>query len=451
MKEVQLKLTKNLCHISIEDMRIKLGFKNILTILLMGFLFVSLPVYLSAGKTVSKGDVENPQNGPSAYTLDRLIALAKQKNLSVKISELDRKIAVESYRDSRALDNPEGEYSQGNATAPEVTGNTKIWGWGVKWALPNPLHRYYYLKSLRADITEAGIQAEINNREVIKTLKFHYYKLLLFSKLKTSSEERLRILTEVASITKAKVDIGESKEIDYLRSTVEMQKINTELFRIEKNLAYERNQINELLDFVLPLDFKIEDELNNTADFVPMGELKTGIETMAGNSPIVRLESNRVEKGRSQLRAARFSIIESVELFGERAKEIDGKTWRLGLGISIPLFNQKTAAVRLANFEKQKAQLEYDQARKHVTGEIRQMIDEIRVLEKEIETLKNAIVKESKENMDITEKLYKEGEIALMVFLDSQKNFFEMQDRFYEAITEWNILNAELETLLGGN
>ena len=37
-----------------------------------------------------------------------------------------------------------------------------------------------------------------------------------------------------------------------------------------------------------------------------------------------------------------------------------------------------------------------------------------------------------------------------MVFLDSRNSYFEVQQRYYEAITEWNILKAELEALLGG-
>jgi hypothetical protein len=38
-----------------------------------------------------------------------------------------------------------------------------------------------------------------------------------------------------------------------------------------------------------------------------------------------------------------------------------------------------------------------------------------------------------------------------VVFLDSQNSFFEVQERYYEAISEWNILKAGLEALLGGD
>ena len=74
---------------------------------------------------------------------------------------------------------------------------------------------------------------------------------------------------------------------------------------------------------------------------------------------------------------------------------------------------------------------------------------EIRILEKEIDTYQGAILKEGRENMQLSEKLFRSGEIPLVVFFDSQNSFFELQERYYKSITEWKILTAELEELLG--
>jgi outer membrane protein TolC len=121
----------------------------------------------------------------------------------------------------------------------------------------------------------------------------------------------------------------------------------------------------------------------------------------------------------------------------------------VGIGVSIPIFNRQSATIRKAKLQKEKAQTEFDHAQKHFFADIQRMISEIRILEKEIETFKGAILKEGKENMVLSETLYKAGEVPLVVFLDSQNSYFEIQQRYYEAITEWNLLKAELEELLG--
>jgi outer membrane protein TolC len=382
---------------------------------------------------------------PTVYTLDQLVQLARQNNLLLKITELDKDIAAAEYRDNRALPNPEFEYARGKFELPGEPEKPSIWAMGLKWSMPNPLYRYFLLKSMKTHIKEAEIQAEMNKRNIIKGLKAHYYRLQFYKKIKTFWQEKLQRLEEVNKITKAKVSIGESKEIDYLRSSVEIQKNKTNLFRIEKIIGYEKTKVNEFLNYILPEDFTTAEDFG----FQPLPEIERLIDQLIETSPLIRLKFNQVKQESARHKAAGFSIIEEIELFGEQEQEFEGKKWKVGIGISIPIFNWKSAHIKKAKLQKQKARIEYEHERKHFYADIQRMIGEIRVLEKEIETFKGAILKEGRENMDLSETLYKEGEVPLVVFLDSQNSFFEIQERFYEAITQWNILKAELEELVG--
>lgn len=419
-------------------------FYLIICIVINIFLLDPVPVLPAAEQT-------GPPASNTLYTLEDLILLTQQNNLPVKIAELDRRIAVEEYRNTRALPNPEFEYSRGQGNVPGEPGKPKIWDASLKWSLPNPIHRFFFLEAARTHTTEAEIQAEINRREIVKDLATHFYKLRLDNQLKTFLEEKRRILEQASNITKAKADIGEVKEIDYLRASVAVQTNNTDLFRVEKDIAYERSRLREFVNFSIPRDFNIAGDF----DFTPLSpamnldgqNLTPSLET----SPIIRLETNRLQGENAGLKATRFSIIESIDLFGEKGKEIDGNIWRVGFGVSIPLFNQNSALLRQAKLQKEKAETELQYTKHRLSADIQQIYAQIRVLEKEIETFTNAVLKEGRENMELSEKLYQEGEVSLLVFLDSQDSFFEMQARYYEAITEWNILKAELNALLGDN
>ena len=381
------------------------------------------------------------------YSLNELIRLMKSNNLLLKISHMDKNIAREEYRIERALPNPEFEYSKGRG---EIEGETlkpsnNLWAMGLKLSIPNPLHRYYFLASIRKNITAAEIEAQMREKEIIKGLKSHYFRLQLYKKINTFQEEKLRILTEVNKITKVKVRIGETKEIDYLRSSVEIQKIKTDLFRIDKTIAYERTKVNEFLNYSLPEDFTTADDFS----FTPLPAVEKKIQGLIRKSPLITLKTNRLEQEKAHLKAARFSIIKTIEVFGEREKEVEGKIWRVGIGVSIPIFNFQSAHIRKAKLQKERARTEFEHAQKHFFADIQRMISEIRILEKEIETFKGAILEAGRENMKLSEKLYKAGEVPLVVFLDSQNSYFEMQERYYEAITGWNLLKANLEELLG--
>jgi len=385
------------------------------------------------------------ENGNRPYTLDQLIILAKKNNLLLKISELDTRIATAEYRDNRSLSNPEFEYSQGKFEIPGEPEKPSIWGMGLKWSLPNPMYRHYLLKSMKTHINEAEIQKEIKRRNIVKGLKSHYFRLQFYTKIKSFREEKLHRLAEVSNITKAKVSIGESKEIDYLRSSVEIQKSKTQLFRIEKTIAYEKTKVNEFLNYILPDDFTIVEEFS----YSPLRDIEKHIDRLIAGSPLIRLKINRFNKENMHYKAAANSIIEDIEIFAEKEKEFEGEKWKIGVGVSIPLFNWKTAHIKQARLQKQKAQMELEHERKHFFADIQRITAEIRALEKEIETYTEAVLKEGRQNMELTEILYREGEVPLVVFLDSQDSFLEIQERYYEAITQWHILKAELIELLG--
>jgi outer membrane protein TolC len=199
------------------------------------------------------------------------------------------------------------------------------------------------------------------------------------------------------------------------------------------------------LNYILPGDFATKEDFR----FKPLPEIEKNIQQLIETSPLIRLKFNQVKRENAHHKAASFSLIEDIEVFVEHEKEFEGKKWKIGIGISIPIFNWKSTHIKKAKLQKQKARMEYEHQRKHFFADIQRLIGEIRILEKEIETFKGASLKEGRENMELSEILYKEGEVPLVVFLDSQNSFFEIQERYYEAITQWNILKAELEELLG--
>jgi cobalt-zinc-cadmium efflux system outer membrane protein len=380
-----------------------------------------------------------------SYTLDELTKLLKQHSLLLQITEIGSSIAKEEYRAARALPNPEIELSKGEGELLVGSGNPSLWGVGAKVSIPNPIYRHYFLKSLRKNITAAGIEGDIKKKSIIRALREHYFRLQLSRKIGALLQEKINRLQEVSRITKAKASIGEVKEIDFLRSSVEIQKHKSYLFKMEKIVATSKTRINEFLNFTLNKDFSVLEDFG----FTPLTDIENKIDGLIKKSPFVLLKLNELAQKKAGVKAGRHSLIESIEVHGERGKEVEAKLWKFGIGFSIPIFNTKSAEVRKAKYERQKARKELEHAQKHIFADINRIISEIRVSEKEIETFTGAVLKEGRKNIELSEKLYKAGEIPLVVFLDSQNSFFEIEQRYYEAITEWKMLKAELEELLG--
>ena len=125
-------------------------------------------LFISASSAPVYASKETKTGASKQYTLEQLVALAEKNNLLVKISQLDKQIATEEYRDARVLPNPQLEYARGRADIPGEPGKPKLWEMGLRWSAPNPVYRYFFLKSQKTFIKEAEIETEIKKKEIIK-------------------------------------------------------------------------------------------------------------------------------------------------------------------------------------------------------------------------------------------------------------------------------------------
>jgi outer membrane protein TolC len=379
-----------------------------------------------------------------SYNLENLIEILKQQNLLLKIHEIENTVAEKSYYLNRLLPNPEVELSRGSGEtfAADIR---SVWEIGLKISVPNPIYRHFFLKSEKQSITRTRLMSEIRKRMIIREFKRHYYRYHYYQTLKSLFLDKHKALAEMSRIIKTRVSVGEARDIDYLRSSVELQKNRSNLFKNRKRLLYEKARINEFLNNSLTVDSTFVNDIQ----FSPLPEIEITFDRIAERIPLIRLKNLEVNQRKLQHHAARYSFIESFNLFASKAREVDADIWRVGVGIKIPVFDTKHISVRKASLELEKAGLELKHLGQHFSAEITRIVSEIRILEKEIETFRGAILIEGRENRDLSRKLYKAGEISLVVFLDSQNSYVDLMDRYHEAVSEWNILIAELEAIMG--
>lgn len=422
------------------------------------FILLLLLPWLSAAQTATESPKQTLEESQAPFTLKKLLELSSQHNLLLKISSLAEQITRQEYRQARALPNPEVELATGKmkfSGSGDVAENVNnlyrpvIWSAGIKWSLPNPLAREFHLRGEKQNISLAAIEHEKKQKELSNQVKIHYYELCLWLKNLEILNRKHKNLDDVNAITVSRVEVGEAPATDKLRSSVELQKINSQRFKAEKNVTRLRDKLREMLNFALPADFTVANSLDDS-EFTPFPAISDkDLKILINYSPRIRESEVRYGQAANQHRAAGFSLIDNIELFAEKEKEADGEKWKVGLGVAIPLFDQKGALQKKTRLQKEKTLMELHHHRNHFLAEVQQSISQVRVLEKEITSYRGAILQEGRTNLELTEALYKAGEVSLMLFLDARNSFFEIEERYYEAITEWRILKASLEEQLG--
>ncbi len=380
-----------------------------------------------------------------SYTLKDLEKIMAGKNLAIKVSELDLKIARLEYKEAGRLENPSFEYERGKATPVEGGEKINIWGYSLGFELPNPVAWIYKRKSEKMGLLIAGNRNLMKRAGIKSRLRTLYYNLQLLMIREELHKSRLKSLEEIAKIARLKADLGETKEIDALRASVEIQKLRTAVFTIEKQRRYTMFKISAFLNGSIPEIFLIKKDFT----FVPVDNAQKRIMSLLDTVPEIREKSLEIKEASNDKKAKTAGLIPGIELTGVRGREPDAKIWKVSAGIKIPLFNSGLLGVKKAALKKERAETEKLHALRDVKAELEGLVFRLKSAEKEIRTYSASILKEGRENLRISAALYKAGEIPLIVYLDAQNSWIELEESYYNSITEWKLIKTEIEEITG--
>jgi cobalt-zinc-cadmium efflux system outer membrane protein len=379
-------------------------------------------------------------------SLKDLTKMLQEKNLEIKISNLKEKIAGQEFKISNTLENPEFEYARGKGEPFDQIDNKKdIWELGISVKIPNPIYRSFLFKVHREEYSQALIREKIFKRAVIRELKVCYYNFQLYLKIYSLLVKKETITDKLVEIIKYKKNLGEVREIEYTRATLEKIRINADLYKLRKMIEAQKIQLNLLLNNTLPKDFVIKSNFT----FTPASLKEGDIQNYLKDTLLVRMSMKKKKSKALGLKAEKSSIFEHITLFANKGNEPDAKIFKLGIGFEIPIFGTRTARIRKARYLKEKAEKEFEYQKNRLYAALHKKIINLKFEELKISNLKNSVILEREQTLELNSELYKQGEITLLEFLDTQRSLFETRSDYFKTITEWLILKSELEEILG--
>ncbi len=378
------------------------------------------------------------------YSLEELLRIFRKSNPLLRIYRYDYRIKEQELKAAKALPNPAIEAGLGRGLPEDLLFEKSLWHLSLEYPLPNPLLRHWRIEEKKAALAREELWQKIKEGELEKEFKEHCFWLIFYEKAAQLMEERVKLMEETREIIRARVEVGEEKEIACLKASVELQRIRARLFWARKNASAERIKIREMLNFAIEEDFKI-----NVREELPLPPVERRLEALIQSSPYVRVYEEKLKEAKASARAATFSLIPGLSLKAEKGLEMDGKVWRLAFGIEIPLFNWKRSERARGKLEYRKALLNLSHVKKHLRAEAERLLANLRALEEEIRTLRSGALLQAKKNMELTKDLFAQGETSLLSFLYAQNSYYEIMLHYWRSLTEWRIARAELEKILG--
>lgn len=380
------------------------------------------------------------------FTLSEIISIGLKNNplLLAKSQEVNAKKAA--LQASRRLLNPEIEFTIGQGTPLGSTTKRNTDGVSLSQPIENPFKRHYRVQMHKNEWRATEYLYNSSKLEVTYQIKKLFYTGLLLHDIEIFAQNNLNSLRETFQLIEKRVKLGETKELEAIKLHVETLKAQNELNKIKTELMLARENLNKFLGNMLPPDFSIIGKL----DFIPLFINEESLLNKALLShPLIKEKETELEFARNSLSFVKWQRLPDFTLSGFIHNELDGKNKGIGISLDIPLWNFKSKEIAEAQSLLQKQNEELKALRMELRTEIRSKLYTLRLTEQTLKLFHEGLLEQAEESLKISAVSYKQGEISLIEFLDSQRTYFSILKDYQDSLYSWKTDKASLEKAIG--
>lgn len=382
----------------------------------------------------------------TAFTLDEIIQMGLKYNLSVSAKHKQAEALKAAYQASKTLPNPEIDLHIGRAASYDNLEKRNTQGIAVTQPVENPFKRHYRIQ-MNKNVWQAAEKAHVFSRlETSYSIKGHFFKILLLSQKEELAQKKLESIREIYQLIQKKAQLGEVKELEAIKLHVETLKSQKEINTIltEKQLAKEK--LNNLLGNILPDEFVLSGNLEHSPFFKELTDL---LKKALASHPRIKEKEFQLEQAGNYLSYIKWHRFPDFSLKGFAGDELDGKNRGIGISFDIPLWNFKSKEIAEAENLSLKQHTELRALKMELSTEIKAQWDRVELDEQTLQIFITGLLKQAEASLKISEISYKEGEISLIDFLDSQRTYYSIHEDYYQALFTWNADKAALEKAVG--
>ncbi|MGH7791288.1 MAG: TolC family protein, partial [Thermodesulfobacteriota bacterium] len=283
--------------------------------------------------------------------------------------------------------------------------------------------------------------------ELIFTTKQLYYSILLAKKDVDIARGNLDTSKTLLSIIGRRVELGESRELDFIKSRIETLKSERELIRAETNLSTLKAILKRFIGNSLEKDFDLEGEIGPPSIISSLEEI---VQKTADFNPQLKAQKAEVKRAGFSLLEQKHLIVPDIFLQGFYERELDKTALGGGIGISIPFWYQNQGGIQSARAQERKADFDLKLLEIEIGNSLEEEYKNYRVAFEQSKIFSEELLDRAKRSLEITQFSYEQGEIGLLDVLDTLRTYRDTLNEYYQILYEFNISKIRLEKISGG-
>ena len=317
-----------------------------------------------------------------------------------------------------ALLNPRVEWSRGPWQALGA-GSASSQSWTLTQPIENPQLRRARIDSAQAGEKSAEQQLAAVRNDLLAQLWMRIFEAVLHQGEAEAAAESLTLLEQVQQRVRVRVSSGEAPRYELIKADSEVinarERQQNALLRADKTLL----EINRLTAGQLPARWKLKPP--TTAERSMTLTLEQLQAAAIESNPEIRALKHELERAQSRLAAVRASLLPSVDLRYAQMSDPQVRQSQWGVGVQIPLLDQRKGPIAEAVAELERARTRYEGRQAEMSQQILLAWRSLEMSRLRVDALSQGVVREAESALRVAEAAYRFGERGILDVLDAQR------------------------------
>lgn len=385
------------------------------------------------------------------YSLADLERLALESGRGVLAAREQVNAARYGVTGAAAFPNPELEYLGGSVRSRAPGGNP---GDARSVSVTQPLDLPWQ-RAARIAAAEAGLDATTASvrayeADTLAKVRLRYYEVLRRNAELKSSREDVALMESVRSRISLRVETGEAARFELIKADAEMLNAQKSAQAASIRAEQARSHLRQSLGTALPENFTLRGQLREVPEIPPLDSVR---KELTENSPDLARARAELVRAQHQLDYQRAQRWPSVALKAGFDEDPDVRTSRLGVVVSIPLWDQRRGPVGEAGAQLTRSRYELSAQEYSLERELEIAYQQYEIAQAQVTAFESGIVRQAENALRVAESAYRFGERGFLEVLDAQRVFraarAELITARYELAAAW-VQIERLRAIPGG-
>jgi len=281
---------------------------------------------------------------------------------------------------------------------------------------------------------------------ILKDARLVFIDILLAQQVISLKKETVAITNDFFQSVQKRVVAGSLSPAEEARAQISLTTQIVDLNRAQRNM---KNNWRVLSSFwgTKSLDFTIaKGKLNSMIQIPPEEVIRLAIL----DSPSLLEKDIEIQIQQAVIEAERANRIPNITFFaGAKKTDAAFDTYQAGLSIPLQVFDRNQGTIQSSNALLEQLLEEKEALQIDLETQVASIHSELITINQEIDALKSTILPAAEKAYKIINDGYKQGKFDFLDVIDAQTTLYEVEENYWLAITDFNLVVAEIDMLLG--